>query len=325
MSGVAPDAAVAAQDPGFADRVIAAATASFQAAFETAFRTELHELQAASRELSARTEELEQFVQGLKPEAADPVVRRQEHHGALCVIEAKWLAGDNQLRDELATTQTLAQELKASVDELMTLKDSVEEISARVPANKMSPWTQELYTELLKSIQQELQPRVQEDVQRRLDAALKEHRRDSATTHQQNQLDNVNERMNNLSAQLSKIRFELGVEDSPMPRTARGAARGGMRVIPLNGRPAEAADVSVEGSAGVARGRRGDRRLTFEDERAPDETPEGAEYRRGSGGRPSMFRFEQETEERAEEEHGAQSSSRTYHDGTDRSSISAFA
>ena len=138
MSGVAPDAAVAAQDPGFADRVIAAATASFQAGFEAAFRAELDELQAASRELSARTEELEQFVQGLKPEAADPVVRRQEHQGAFCVIEAKWLAGDNQLRDELATTQTLAQELEASVDELMALKDSVDAISARVPANRVS-------------------------------------------------------------------------------------------------------------------------------------------------------------------------------------------
>jgi hypothetical protein len=89
-----------------------------------------------------------------------------------------------------------------------------------------------------------------------------------------------------------------------------------MRGIPLNGRPAEAADVGVEGNAGAtgsARGRRGDRRLTFEGERAPEETPEGAEYRRGSGGRPSMFRFDQETDERAEEEHGAPSTPRRYY------------
>jgi hypothetical protein len=106
------------------------------------------------------------------------------------------------------------------------------------------------------------------------------------------------------------------LEDSPMSRMARGAARGGMRGIPLNGRPAEAADVNIEGNAGAtgsARGRRGDRRLTFEDERSPDETPEGAEYRRGSGGRPSMFRFDQETDERAEEEHGALSTPKRYY------------
>ena len=70
---------------------------------------------------------------------------------------------------------------------------------------------------------------------------------------------------------------------------------------------------AARGGTGSARGSRGDRRLTFEEERAPDETPEGAEYRRGSGGRPSMFRFDQETEERAEEEQGAPSTPMRYY------------
>jgi len=164
----------------------------------------------------------------------------------------------------------------------------------------------------------ELEQRVQEDVQRRLDATLKEYRRDSSTTHQQNQLDGVSARMdkiddrmdehlrrlNNFGMDFSNVRFELDaineglsereakLEGSPMPRMARGAARGG---------------------TGSARGRRGDRRLTFEEEQAPDETPEGAEYRRWSGGRPSMFRFDQETEERAEEEQGAPSTPMRYY------------
>jgi hypothetical protein len=80
-----------------------------------------------------------------------------------------------------------------------------------------------------------------------------------------------------------------------MPRMARDTARGGMRGISLNGRPAEAADVSFEGNAGAtgsARGRRGDRRLSFEDERSTDGTPYCAAYGRGSGGRPLMFRVD---------------------------------
>ena len=260
------------------------------------------------RSWSRQTEELEQFVEGLKPDGKDPVVRRDEHFLAFGVME---------------TTQTLAEELKARVDELAALKAQVDSVVARVPDDRQSPWIQGLSSEL--------EQRVQEDVKRRLDATLKEYRRDSSTTHQQNQLDGVSARMdkiddrmdehlrrlNNFGMDFSNVRFELDaineglsereakLEGSPMPRMARGAARGGMRGIPPNRRPAETADVGVEGNAsatGSARGRRGDRRLTFEEEQAPDETPEGAEYRRGSGGRPSMFRFDQETEERAEEE-----------------------
>jgi hypothetical protein len=175
---------------------------------------------------------------------------------------------------------------------------------------------------------QELEQRVQEDVKRRLDATLKEYRRDSSTTHQQNQLDGVTERMNNFGVTISGVRFEIDtineglreleakLEGAPMPRMARGAARGGMRGIPLNGRPAEAEDVSVEGNAGAtgsARGRRGDRRLSFEDERAPDGTPYGAAYGRGSGGRPSMFRVDQEAGGRAEDEQWAPPPPRRYY------------
>ena len=78
-------------------------------------------------------------MDGLKPDRADPVVRRAEHHHALGAMEAGWKEGDNQVCEELATTQTLAKELKAIVDELMTLKGNVEAISARVPASGVSP------------------------------------------------------------------------------------------------------------------------------------------------------------------------------------------
>ena len=287
MSGVAQEEAAAADDDAFIARGSAAVAATL--------RAELAELRSLSQpvpELVARTEELEQFVEGLKPDGKDPVVRRDEHYLALGVME---------------TTQTLAEELKARVDELPALKAQVDSVVARVPDDRQSPWIQGLSSEL--------EQRVQEDVKRRLDATLKEYRRDSSTTHQQNQLDGVSDRMDkidgridehlrrldNFGAQSSRVRFELDtllsereakLEGSPMPRMARGAARGG---------------------TGSARGRRGDRRLTFEEERAPDETPEGAEYRRGSGGRPSMFRFDQETEERAEEEQGAPSTPMRYY------------
>lgn len=277
----------AAQDEALVARVSAAVAATL--------RAELAELRSLSQpvpELVARTEKLEQFVEGLKPDGKDPVVRRDEHYLALGVME---------------TTQTLAEELKARVDELPALKAQVDSVVARVPDDRQSPWIQGLSSEL--------EQRVQEDVKRRLDATLKEYRRDSSTTHQQNQLDGVSDRMDkidgridehlrrldNFGAESSRVRFELDtllsereakLEGSPMPRMARGAARGG---------------------TGSARGRRGDRRLTFEEERAPDETPEGAEYRRGSGGRPSMFRFDQETEERAEEEQGAPSTPMRYY------------
>jgi len=287
MSGAAQDEAADAQTEAIVARVSATVAA--------ALRAELVELRSWSQEvpeLVARTEKLEQFVEGLKPDGKDPVVRRDEHNFALGVME---------------TTQTLAEELKARVDELAALKAQVDSVVARVPDDRQSPWIQGLSLEL--------EQRVQEDVKRRLDATLKEYRRDSSTTHQQNQLDGVSDRMDkidgridehlrrldNFGAQSSRVRFELDtllnereakLEGSPMPRMARGAARGG---------------------TGSARGRRGDRRLTFEEEQAPDETPEGAEYRRGSGGRPSMFRFDQETEERAEEEQGAPSTPMRYY------------
>ncbi len=140
-----------------------------------------------------------------------------------------------------------------------------------MPDDLQSQWIQGLYLEL--------EQRVQEDVKRRLDATLKEYRRDSSTTHQQNQLDGVTERMNNFGVTISGIRFEINtineglceleakLEGAPMPRMTRDAARGGKRGIPLNGRPAEAADVSLErnaGATGSARGRRGDSLDYFE-------------------------------------------------------------
>jgi len=278
------------------------------------------ELRSRSQDVVARTEKIEKFVDELK---ADPVVCRAEHHHALGVV-----------REDQAKTQVLAQELKARVDELAAFKVQVNSVVARVPDDRQSPWIQGLSLELEQCIQ--------EDVKRRLDATLKEYHRDSSTTHQQKELDGVSARMdkiddrmdehlrrlNNFGMEFSTVRFELDainnglsereakLEGSPMPRMARGAARGGMRGIPPNRRPTETADVGVEGNAsatGSARGSRGDRRLTFEEERAPDETPEGAEYSRGSGGRPSMFRFDQETEERAEEEQGAPSTPMRYY------------
>ena len=225
-------------------------------------RAEREELGSASREvpgLIARSEELEQFVEGLKPDGADPVVRRAEHHQALGAMEAGWKEGDNRVREELATTQaSLAQEL---MDELAALKSQVDAVVARVPAEGQSQWIQGLYLEL--------EQRVQEGAKRCLGDTLKEYRRDSSTTHQQNHLDGVTERMNNFGRTISDVRFEIDaikeglgeleakLEGAPMPRMARGAARGGMRGIPLNGRPAEAADVSVEGNAGAAGSARG--------------------------------------------------------------------
>ena len=135
MSGIAQDDA---QGDAFVDRIIATVLAVVQAAISA----ELDELRLLSQEvpgLVARTRELGWFVNGLKPEAANPVVCKQNQHDTLCVIEANWQSGDNQVREELVTTQTLAKELKAIVDELMTLKGNVEAISARVPASGVSP------------------------------------------------------------------------------------------------------------------------------------------------------------------------------------------
>ena len=284
MSGAAQEEAAAAQMD--VDAIVARVAATL--------RAELEELRSRSQDVVARTEKIEKFVDGLQ--AGDRVVSRAEHHAGIIVV-----------REDQARTQTLTQELKARVDELAALKAQVDSVVARVPDDRQSPWIQGLSLEL--------EQRVQEDVQRRLDDTLKEYSRDSSTTHQQNQLDGVSDRMDkidgridehlrrldNFGAQSSRVRFELDtllnereakLEGSPMPRMARGAARGG---------------------TGSARGGRGDRRLTFEEEQAPDETPEGAEYSRGSGGRPSMFRFDQETEERAEEEQGAPSTPMRYY------------
>ena len=157
------------------------------------------------------------------------------------------------------------------MDELAALKAQVDFVVAQVPDDLQSQWIQGLYLEL--------EQRVQEDVKRCLDATLGEYRRDSSTTHQQNQLDGVTERINNFGVTISGVRFEIDtineglreleakLEGAPMPRMARDAGRGGMRGISLNGRPAEAADVSVEGNAGAtgsARGRRGDSLDYFE-------------------------------------------------------------
>jgi hypothetical protein len=129
MSGVAQDEAAAAQ----VDAIVARVAATL--------RAELAELRSLSQEvpnLVARTEELEQFVEGLKPDGADPVVRRAEHYLALGVME---------------TTQTLAQELKArvdwfAVDEFAALKAQVDSVVARVPDDLQSQWLQRLYLEL---------------------------------------------------------------------------------------------------------------------------------------------------------------------------------
>ena len=91
MSGVAQDEAAAAKDDAFVGRISLTVLAAVQAAL----RAELE----ASREvpgLVARTRVLEQFVDGLKPDATDPVVRRQEQQEALRTIDANWQAGDNR-------------------------------------------------------------------------------------------------------------------------------------------------------------------------------------------------------------------------------------
>ena len=104
MSGAAQEEAAAAQMDALVARVSAAVAATL--------RAELAELRSLSQEvpkLVARTEELEQFVEGLKPDGKDPVVRRDAWNFALGVM---------------GTTQTLAEELKARVDELAALNKS---------------------------------------------------------------------------------------------------------------------------------------------------------------------------------------------------------
>ena len=126
MSGAAQDEAADAHMDAIVDRVAAMLRA------ELVELRELRSLSQAFPKLDARTEELEQFVDGLKPDGADPVVRRAEHHYALGAMEAGWKEGDNQVREELATTQTLAQELKARVDELAAFKAQVDFVVAQV-------------------------------------------------------------------------------------------------------------------------------------------------------------------------------------------------
>ena len=71
-----------------------AVPASVEAAFN-ALRTELLAMvQTSVQAVDARTEQLEQFVEGLKSGAADPVVREQHQSEALQQLEAKWQEGD---------------------------------------------------------------------------------------------------------------------------------------------------------------------------------------------------------------------------------------
>ena len=115
--------------------------------------------------------------------------------------------------------------------------------------------------------------------------------------------------MNNFGVTISIVQFEIDtinkglrdlevkLEGENMPRMARVAARGEMRGIPLNGRQAEASEVSVEGNAGTAcssRGCRGDRRLSFEDQQVTDGKTYCAAYGCWSGGRQSRFRGDQD-------------------------------
>ena len=81
----------AAQDEA-ADAQTEAIVARVSATVAAALRAELVELRSWSQEvpeLVARTEKLEQFVEGLKPDGKDPVVRRAEYDHALGVMEKK--------------------------------------------------------------------------------------------------------------------------------------------------------------------------------------------------------------------------------------------
>jgi archaellum component FlaC len=157
MSGAAEDEAAAAQ----ADAIFARVAATF--------RSEIAQLFSLSQEvpkLAEAVRAIEQFVDVVKPDVLptgkDPVVCRAEHHHALYVV-----------REDQAKTQTLAQELKARVDELTALKAQVDSVVARVPDDRQSQWIQGLSLEL--------EQRVQEDVKLRLDATLKEYRSQQPT------------------------------------------------------------------------------------------------------------------------------------------------
>jgi hypothetical protein len=141
MIGVAQDEAAAAQDEPRLDRI--------RAMFDALLAELEDQLRSLSQEvptLVARTEELEQFMEGLKPDGADPVVRRAEYDHAFGVME---------------TTQTLAQELKArvdefAVDEFAVLKAQVDSVVARVPDDLQSQWVQRLYLELEQCVQEDV-------------------------------------------------------------------------------------------------------------------------------------------------------------------------
>ena len=62
--------------------------------------------QVQLRALDARTGQLEQFVEGLKPDAAEPVVRGPALHEQVQALEASWQAGDERVREELRQAQT---------------------------------------------------------------------------------------------------------------------------------------------------------------------------------------------------------------------------
>ena len=85
----------------------------------------------------ARTGELEQFAESLKPGAPDQVVRERQLYRDTQQLELDWQAGDErvlgELRPVLQQAQTQAQELGVRVDEC----------EARLPADGQSQWLQD--------------------------------------------------------------------------------------------------------------------------------------------------------------------------------------
>jgi hypothetical protein len=150
--------------------------------------------QVQLRALDARTGQLEQFVEGLKPDAPDPVVRVRALHEQVQVLEADWQAGDERVRDELQQAQAV-------------LQSRVERVETAFQPN--SEWNNDVLAAVQATAQQEvrelqagLEGRVLQQLQDRNAEAMREmeqaQRRNSLYTDANARVDELTTRVNAL-------------------------------------------------------------------------------------------------------------------------------
>ena len=148
------------------------------------------------RALDARTGQLEQFVEGLKPGAPEPVVRGPALHEQVQTLEASWQAGDERVRDELRQAQADLQ-LRVEIVENATRYDA--------------KWVQDVLTAAKAAAQQEarelqegLEGRVLQQLQDRNAEAMREmeqaQRRNSLYTDANDRVDELATRVHGIGA-----------------------------------------------------------------------------------------------------------------------------